>query len=936
MADALCGPSNALQNFQKHSSVDRTLQQDRILSRQSPTQGFRSQNQNDGALDPEFNAFEAGLHGAPLSDIQHPASFLPPAAHGPVLNHIHNPGWASDFQNLQISGPSQHVSQQQFRPESSASGWQNDFMRQAHPKPQSQTPATQTSQMPLRYGPVMGVMGFGGMSSHHSVYQDPYQSHVQEHKEQFVFDESAFEAAFAEARAEVELQEQKSQEEGTTEPLEIQQTIRIGSDTIRPPVEGTNESDELAKTAGQLLDSVSHDQSQKFKESNFLALMRQLRDREVVVDGDEFLPTAQPLHPGGQYYPEQKRAQETDTGAAPILNTIDSGTSKLSDLEQPTTPYPKSRVPYEMPDSYQPFYCRYCSYIHGCLICFCDWMLLVASLNTSAALLVEPQLAPVNCQLLPHHQTTINQLSATTTATPLPPPSHITIRIPILSTRRVLIYSIAIHYTYPPCPHIVTHSPFRSSNPYRPNLVSFRDLCACLSFHISVPDSHYPCHRHPTAPIPLRIAKANSRYKRQPCSPNTALPSHSDRTTTTVESPDDSYTVPPPPHSPGCASSSNSPFPFPSPSPPPFSSLYSVQDEELGYIQTSITESRFPCLPAFAPTPPFEESLTSPLPIHPPVVLDTKAQLSRDKTGEASASGKGLDDGEPPPPYTEGSSPLQSFTYVMAGPGGAASIITQVQQTGGGPISTLGDVGGDDHITLDLRGTRFTLSRDELLTLPEFVLLSLFPNGLLPDGHMGTFHEGDVYPVDYDPASLQYMLDFFRTVAQSIPSATPSPTASADGDYSMDPMHGSTRDMLQGRAGIIVLREDLDFYAIPPVTDIDHAEMIEVKRAAGRVLLKQDGIFSGLRKSDEPGSTEQHLIEMLTAGGFNHDDRWGHRAGEPNKAVICSLALAKLRTDMRGDLSGNNVVGMAQKLLLFWRKPARRCWWEGVELEGVE
>lgn len=49
---------------------------------------------------------------------------------------------------------------------------------------------------------------------------------------------------------------------------------------------------------------------------------------------------------------------------------------------------------------------------------------------------------------------------------------------------------------------------------------------------------------------------------------------------------------------------------------------------------------------------------------------------------------------------------------------------------------------------INQRGTRFTLSRDELLTLPEFVLLSLFPNGLLPDGHMGGFHEGDVYPVD--------------------------------------------------------------------------------------------------------------------------------------------------------------------------------------------
>ncbi len=45
-------------------------------------------------------------------------------------------------------------------------------------------------------------------------------------------------------------------------------------------------------------------------------------------------------------------------------------------------------------------------------------------------------------------------------------------------------------------------------------------------------------------------------------------------------------------------------------------------------------------------------------------------------------------------------------------------------------------------------GTRFVLSRDELLTLPEFVLLSLFPNGLFPEGHMGGFAEGDAVQVD--------------------------------------------------------------------------------------------------------------------------------------------------------------------------------------------
>ena len=88
----------------------------------------------------------------------------------------------------------------------------------------------------------------------------------------------------------------------------------------------------------------------------------------------------------------------------------------------------------------------------------------------------------------------------------------------------------------------------------------------------------------------------------------------------------------------------------------------------------------------------------------------------------------------------------------------------------------------------------------------------------------------------------------------------------------------------------------------------------------------------------------QNVIDWHSDGieiplrGFYNEDTWGHRAGEPHKAVICSLALARLRTDVRGNenLSNSSAVGMAQKLLLFWRKPARRCWWEGVELENVE
>ncbi|KAK3333864.1 hypothetical protein B0T19DRAFT_354702, partial [Cercophora scortea] len=393
--------------------------------------------------------------------------------------------------------------------------------------------------------------------------------------------------------------------------------------------------------------------------------------------------------------------------------------------------------------------------------------------------------------------------------------------------------------------------------------------------------------------------------------------------------------------------------------PPPFSSLFSTSGPEAA---ASVFEPFEPYKHAVSDADPDADadqvspaSAAAPAPAYAPsseqVVTepsnsasaasqfraDTKRALPQDTKGhpgESSRSSSKDEDSEPPPAYSEGSSPLQSFTYLMAAAGGASSIITQVQQ-GGPPINTLGDVGADETIVMDLRGTRFSLSRDELLTLPEFVLLSLFPNGLFPEGHMGGFTEGDAVQVDYDPASLQYMLEFFRTVANSIPE--PSSNASQDGTDSVVPLDpGGAREDSSKRAGIIVLREDLDFYAIPHKKDIGQPEMMEVKRAAARALLKQDGIFSGLKRSDEPGTTEAHLIEMLTAGGFNHDDRWGHRAGEPNKAVICSLALARLRSDIRGGEMGNNAVGMAQKLLLFWRKPARRCWWEGVELNDVD
>lgn len=74
--------------------------------------------------------------------------------------------------------------------------------------------------------------------------------------------------------------------------------IRIGSDAIqytewkdRSVDQDAQDADELARTAGQLLNSVQHETSTKFQNSQFLDLMRKIRDREVEVQNNDLQNT---------------------------------------------------------------------------------------------------------------------------------------------------------------------------------------------------------------------------------------------------------------------------------------------------------------------------------------------------------------------------------------------------------------------------------------------------------------------------------------------------------------------------------------------------------------------------------------------------------------------------------------------------------------------
>lgn len=239
--------------------------------------------------------------------MQHPAQFGGPAQ----VSHAPHPNanWASDFQNLNISGPS--APQIHSRPVAQAQaqgGWQSEFMNHQ----QQPAPAHHMHAQPMaNHG------GFrSGFTPNYPMYntamnmqQMPHESRQEHHAPAEQFDESAFEAAFDQARANLEevqqpevaadrelpLHELSQADPGVVLPDldDLRSDIRIGSDTIaqseqQDPLTRTHDADALAQTAGQLLDSVRHEQNQKFQQSNFLALMRRIRDREVEVEGDEF------------------------------------------------------------------------------------------------------------------------------------------------------------------------------------------------------------------------------------------------------------------------------------------------------------------------------------------------------------------------------------------------------------------------------------------------------------------------------------------------------------------------------------------------------------------------------------------------------------------------------------------------------------------------
>ncbi|KAH3683010.1 hypothetical protein WICPIJ_006014 [Wickerhamomyces pijperi] len=310
-------------------------------------------------------------------------------------------------------------------------------------------------------------------------------------------------------------------------------------------------------------------------------------------------------------------------------------------------------------------------------------------------------------------------------------------------------------------------------------------------------------------------------------------------------------------------------------------------------------------------------------------------------------------------------------------------IITQVTPEASGYRNQQFQQGAEEEmeyatvINLNIRGEMFKITRDELMNLPESILLCLFPNGVFVDmngNQILNLSDNDVVYVNFDPVCFQYIVDSFSKAAEHLPVDS-SPEV-------YDAYQTPDAEVLNDKPAIIVLREDLDYYVIPPHKGLSPQNIRAIKAAAGSYLVSRTNVFEGLGygKKKRLGPAEEHLLEMLCSSGFEIESNWGHRTTEPNKTVLTSLALVDLKNPepptptpeedtqssnslapVASNASGKQVrksrlatlastaarsasrsvsrnrsqtrnekkqsAGTSSKLLLFWRKPARKCWW---------
>ncbi|KAK4200810.1 putative PEX20 peroxisomal biogenesis factor 20 [Triangularia verruculosa] len=333
MADSMCGPSNGAKNLLAHTDRDRTLHQDRLVNAPQAGPGASFRSQNAGPSNTAENAFQgfqqggpvnAGFEHAPLFPdlnsvaLHHPSMAMSPAPmtarmaaehhaamrlESPATGGIGNQAWVNEFASMKIANgtPIQAapitgmamshpgipvVQQPMLLPTAGLSGfapYQTGMPFQSYqpnltaPMTHSQLPGQEAAAAQVESAEVKDA--FADLFDQYEQQADQLTDH-QRQEQEFEQEQAKWMAEHGPQvfpPTDAEMAAINSEMERIADEQDEQEHAR------------RRENADLARAAEDILRAVSGNNSDKFKHSNFLELMRRIAASEIVVNEENFI-----------------------------------------------------------------------------------------------------------------------------------------------------------------------------------------------------------------------------------------------------------------------------------------------------------------------------------------------------------------------------------------------------------------------------------------------------------------------------------------------------------------------------------------------------------------------------------------------------------------------------------------------------------------------
>ncbi|QRV94194.1 peroxisomal targeting signal 1 receptor [Ceratobasidium sp. AG-Ba] len=260
-----CGPSNALQGFSKQFDQDRGAVHDHFGQGSGPSrETFRTRPSGAGVnplADDAARFFNGASTSSSSSIVRTPFDVgalrgALPAAPGPATASAAS-GWAADFARAAGGSVGSSAGVEWARQMMQAQGVQQVERGVISPAPRMQIDGTIQHSRPMVYTP-MSMPAF-------NQYQPALAQSLQHAEPEIVFPD--------------------------VQP--VQSTPVVQNETTNTTTSTATERSELAETARQLLNALQNETRPKFQNSQFMGLMRQLRDGEVVVQDGDMIPASE-------------------------------------------------------------------------------------------------------------------------------------------------------------------------------------------------------------------------------------------------------------------------------------------------------------------------------------------------------------------------------------------------------------------------------------------------------------------------------------------------------------------------------------------------------------------------------------------------------------------------------------------------------------------